>query len=240
MSTPRLDGRAPGAIRPMRFTRHWLPSVPGSVLVECGRTRVLCTAIVEDGVPGFLKDSPEGWVTAEYAMLPGSTGNRRQRERGIRQDGRSIEIQRLIGRALRCVVDRKALKGRTAWVDCDVLSADGGTRTASINAAYVALHDAFTAAKENGGLKRWPLIDSLQAVSVGLVEGEGLVDLSYYEDSSAEVDMNLIMTGSEKIIEVNGGAEQQPFELTQFEELVELGRAGRRQVDAAQQAALKS
>ncbi len=240
MTQLRLDGRAPDAIRPLHFTRHWLPTRPGSVLVDCGLTRVLCTAVVEDGVPRFLKGTDQGWVTAEYSMLPAATSNRRPRERGPKVDGRSVEIQRLIGRALRAVVNRKAIKGRTVWVDCDVLSADGGTRTASINGAYMALHDAFTGLKENGGLKSWPLTDSLQAVSVGLLEGAAHADLSYYEDSSAEVDMNLIVTGSGKVVEMGGGAEQGAFTFEQLDALTTMGRSAAASIKAVQDEALRS
>lgn len=234
----RLDGRSPADIRPLRFTRSWLPQVPGSVLVECGLTRVLCTAVIEEGVPKFLKNSDQGWVTAEYSMLPAATNTRRPRERGGKPDGRSVEIQRLIGRALRAIVDRRGLKGRTVWVDCDVLSADGGTRTTSINGAYVALHDALTDAKARGVIKRIPLTDSLQAISVGVVDGEPMADLSYYEDSSAQVDMNLIMTGSGKVIEMGGGAEQGAFELDVMHGLIGMGQVATARVAALQQEAL--
>ena len=238
MPALRLDGRSPADIRPLHFTRSWLPQVPGSVLVDSGLTRVLCTAVVEDGVPKFLKQSDQGWVTAEYSMLPAATSNRRPRDRGPKVDGRSIEIQRLIGRALRAVVDRRALKGRTVWVDCDVVSADGGTRTASINGAYVALHDALADAVNRGTLKRNPLVDSLQAISVGVVDGEPMADLSYYEDSSAEVDMNLVMTGSGRMVEMGGGAEQGAFDFDMMQSLMELGRQANARVATLQKEAL--
>ena len=235
----RLDGRTPDQIRPLHFTRHWLPSVPGSVLVDCGLTRVLCTAVVTEGVPAFLRNSDEGWLTAEYSMLPASTDGRKQRDRNGRVDGRSVEIQRLIGRALRSVVDRKALRGRTVWVDCDVLQADGGTRTTSINGAYVAVHDALTALKDNGDLNGpWPLKDSVQAISIGLVDDELRADLSYYEDSSAEVDMNLIMTGTGKVIEVGGGAERGTFTTQHLAAMVEMGQAATARIQAIQKEAL--
>ncbi len=238
MASPRLDGRTPEAIRPLVFHRHWLSQVPGSVLVESGLTRVLCTAVIEDGVPIFLKNSNRGWLTAEYSMLPASTNTRKSRDKGGRVDGRSVEIQRLLGRALRSIVDLQALPARTIWIDCDVLQADGGTRTAAINGAYVALHDALTHAKQSGSLKRWPLRDSLQATSIGIVEGEARIDLCYYEDSTAEVDMNLIMTGSGNVVEVNGGAEQKPFPLEQMAAMVELGARGCAAAAEAQAAAL--
>ncbi|MED5330763.1 MAG: ribonuclease PH [Planctomycetota bacterium] len=239
MSSKRLDGRTPDALRPIQFTRHWLPEVPGSVLAEFGGTRVLCTAIVENTVPHFLQNTGEGWVTAEYDMIPASTGTRHQRRRGSRPDGRAVEIQRLVGRALRCIVNRKAIPGRTVWVDCDVLAADGGTRTTAINGAYVALHDAFTALKEDGSIKQWPLTESLQAVSVGIVEDTTMADLNYYEDSSAEVDMNLVMTGSGRLIEINGGAERSSFSLEQLNALLDVGQSALVQIAAAQEAALQ-
>ncbi len=240
MSSLRLDGRALQDPRPLHFRRHWLPMLPGSVLVDCGLTRVLCTAVVEDGVPNFLKNTDQGWVTAEYSMLPAATSSRRPRERGLRVDGRSTEIQRLIGRALRSIVDRRALKGRTVWVDCDVVSADGGTRTTSINGAYVAMHDALKDLKDRGELKHWPLRDSLQAISVGLVGGQPHVDLSYYEDSSAEVDLNLIMTGKGRLVEMGGGAEQGTFSIEQMNTMVELGQAALARIRSIQEEALQS
>jgi len=238
MPSQRLDGRAPGQTRPVSFQRHWLPNVPGSVLVASGGTRVLCTVLVEEGVPSFLMNSDQGWLTAEYAMLPASTAERRGRDRAGRTDGRAVEIQRLVGRALRAVVNRKAFPGRTAWVDCDVLAADGGTRTAAINGAYVALHDAFAALKSGGGLRGWPITDSVRAISIALIEGELLVDPTYYEDSQADVDMNLVMTGGGRLIEVSGGAERGTFSLAQLQALLELGQEGLGRVGAAQEAAL--
>ncbi len=240
MASPRLDGRAQSESRPLTFHRKWLPSLPGSVLVECGLTRVLCTALIEDGVPPFLRNSGQGWLTAEYAMLPASTGGRKARDRAGRTDGRSVEIQRLIGRTMRAVANRSCFPARTIWLDCDVLQADGGTRCAAMNGACVALHDALTAAKDQGHIAKWPLTDSVQAISVGMVDGEFLVDLTYYEDSNAEVDMNLIMTGSGKVLEVNGGAEKHAFTIEQMHEMVEVGQAACARVLDAQQAALSS
>jgi len=237
MPTPRLDGRRADQIRPLSFHRGWLPGVPGSVLANAGGTRILCTAIVQDGVPPFLVGSDQGWVTAEYSMLPGSTGERRARDRG-RTDGRSVEIQRLVGRALRAIVNRKAFPGRTVWVDCDVLAADGGTRTTAINAAWVALHDAFADLRARGvALRGQPLADSVRAISVGLVDGSLLADLSYYEDSQAEVDLNLVMTGSGRLVEVSGGAERGSFTLEQFQAIMDLGQTALQEVGAAQLAA---
>jgi ribonuclease PH len=207
------------------------------VLVDLGRTRVLCTAIVEDGVPPFLQGSDQGWLTAEYAMLPAATTERRARERA-RPDGRSVEIQRLIGRALRAVVNRRALTGRTAWVDCDVLCADGGTRTAAINGAYVALHACFRDLQTRGVLRAWPLTDSVRSISVGLHESQILVDLTYYEDSQAAVDMNLVMTGSGRLIELGGGAERGTFSLEQMQSMIEAAQEALGRVGAAQEAAL--
>ncbi len=239
MPALRLDGRAAHEIRPLHFTRRWLPAVPGSVLVDCGRTRVLCTAIVTEGVPPFLRNSDQGWLTAEYSMVPAATDTRKPRDRGGRIDGRSVEIQRLIGRALRSVLDRRAIKGRTIWVDCDVLAADGGTRTTAINGAYVAVHDALSELKEQGQLGgAWPLADSIQATSVGLVDDELCVDLSYYEDSSADVDLNLIMTGGGRLIEMGGGAEKGTFSVEHLQEMVSMGTAALSRVRSIQEEAL--
>jgi ribonuclease PH len=238
MPPARLDGRGPHDVRPLSLQLGWIPSTPGSVLLDAGRTRVLCTAVIQEGVPPFLKNSDQGWLTAEYAMLPASTGERQARDRGGRVDGRSVEIQRLVGRALRAVVNRKAFPGRTVWVDCDVIAADGGTRTAAINAAYVAVHAAFRDRQRHGGLRSWPLADTVRAISVGLVDGEPMVDLTYYEDSQAEVDMNLVMTGSGRLIEISGGAERGTFTLEQMQTLLECGQSALTLVGEAQEAAL--
>jgi len=238
MPSLRLDGRSHDQIRPLHFTRRWLQSVPGSVLVDCGLTRVLCTAVVTEGVPTFLRNTDEGWLTAEYAMLPAAADGRKPRDRNGRVDGRSVEIQRLIGRALRSVLDRRALRGRTIWVDCDVLQADGGTRTAALNGAYIAVHDALKELKDQGSLSGWPLKDSVQAVSVGIVDDELRVDLSYYEDSSAEVDLNLVMTGSGRLIELGGGAERGTFSTAHLAEMVELGQVALARIRAVQAEAL--
>jgi len=238
MPLQRLDGRAATAIRPLRFQRRWLDAVAGSVLTDLGGTRVLCTVLIQDGVPPFLQGSDQGWVTAEYAMLPASTGDRHQRDRNGRTDGRAVEIQRLIGRALRAVVNRKAFPGRTVWVDCDVVAADGGTRTAAINGAYVALHDAFKELQGRNGLRFWPLADSVRAISVGVLGNDILADLSYYEDSQADVDMNLVMTGSGRLIEVAGGAERGSFSLQQMHSMIDIGTDALARVGEAQEAAL--
>ena len=209
--TARPDGRASDALRPVAVTRDYLVHPEGSVLIEFGVTKVICTASVEDKVPQFLKGQGLGWVTAEYAMLPRSTNTRSSREnRG--PSGRSQEIQRLVGRALRAVVNRVKLGERTVWMDCDVIQADGGTRTAAITGAFIALADAFTVLKRKDLIKKRPLTDYLAAVSVGKVGGEVMVDLNYEEDSMAEVDLNLVMTGRGRFVEVQGTAERASFD----------------------------
>jgi ribonuclease PH len=222
----RSDGRAPADLRRVSITTGFIGQAEGSVLIEVGRTRVICTASVEESVPPFLKNSGRGWVTAEYGMLPGCSTSRIAREasRG-RVGGRTHEIQRLIGRSLRAVTDMGALGERTIWVDCDVIEADGGTRTASITGGYVALALALRHLRTRGLLTADPLTDSVAAVSVGIVGGEALVDLCYAEDSTAEVDMNLVMTGSGAFIEVQGTAESRPFSAAQLDRLVALASA---------------
>lgn len=206
----------------------------GSVLIEMGNTKVICTAMIEEKVPSFLKGTGSGWVTAEYGMLPGSTNQRKQRNtKGI--DGRSQEIQRLIGRSLRAVVDLKKLGDRTIWIDCDVIQADGGTRTASITGAYIALRDAIEKLIKVGLLETSPLTTSVAAVSVGIVEGEILLDLCYEEDSHAHVDMNLIMTGEGEYIEIQGTGEEKPFSRAQLNALMEMGEQGIKALTAFQQ-----
>jgi ribonuclease PH len=193
----RNDGRQPDELRPLDFRRHYTRQAPGSVLVHMGQTTVLCTCTVEAAVPPFLVGSGKGWLTAEYGMLPGSTGTRKSRDRGGKVDGRTIEIQRLIGRSLRAVVDLEKLGERTLWIDCDVLEADGGTRTASINGAFVALVDALTARKDLLPVAPKELLhSSLAAISVGILEGTAMLDLNYVEDKDADVDMNLVMTSA--------------------------------------------
>ncbi len=223
----RHDGRAPHQLREVRITRSWLDHAEGSVLVEFGATRVLVAASVTEGVPRWRKGSGLGWVTSEYAMLPRSTHTRSDREsvRG-KIGGRTHEISRLIGRSLRAVIDYKALGENTIVLDCDVLQADGGTRTASITGAYVALVDAVNWLRERGALAGEPLLDSVAAVSVGVVNGTPVLDLDYVEDSSAEVDLNVVATGSGRFVEVQGTAEGEPFDRDVLNQLLDLGLAG--------------
>jgi ribonuclease PH len=246
MSTDNLrhDGRRPDQLRPLRFRRRYTRQAAGSVLVRMGRTRVLCTCCIESTVPPFLVGSGKGWLTSEYAMLPGSTSTRKQRDRGGKVDGRSVEIQRLIGRALRAVVDLSKLGERTLWIDCDVLEADGGTRTASINGAFVALVDALGAPLrlKPGELPLPPapqvVKGSVAAVSVGLLDGQILLDLDYYEDKDADVDLNLVMTGDGRFIEVQAGGEEATFTPEQLAQLLQVGRGGIEQIIAGQRRAL--
>jgi ribonuclease PH len=237
----RPDGRAPDQLRPVTFTRNWLDHAEGSVLVEFGRTRVLCAASVTEGVPRWRKDSGLGWVTAEYAMLPRATNTRGDREsvRG-RQGGRTMEISRLIGRALRGVIDYQALGENTIVIDCDVLQADGGTRTAAITGAYLALADATRWLKERGAIKAssTPLRDSVAAVSVGIIGGEPRLDLCYEEDVTAHTDMNVVCTGDGRLIEVQGTAEAEPLTRRELDVLVDLAIAGCSELTQLQQQAL--
>ncbi len=221
----RQDGRAPHELRPVKITRQYLLHPAGAVLMEMGNTKVICTATIEEKVPPFLKGSGSGWVTAEYGMLPGSTGQRKSRNtKGI--DGRSQEIQRLIGRTLRTVVDLPALGERTIWIDCDVIQADGGTRTASITGAFVALSDALNHLIKQGLLETSPLKTSVAAVSVGIVNGAVVLDLNYEEDSRAEVDMNVVMTKEGEWIEIQGTGEEKPFTQAQLLSMLEMGSKG--------------
>jgi ribonuclease PH len=230
----RADGRRRDELRPLSLEPNWLEQPHGSVLYSQGKTKVLCTASIEDGVPRWLMGRGRGWMTAEYSLLPASTGERTQREasRG-KQGGRTVEIQRLIGRALRAVTDFEALGERTLWLDCDVLQADGGTRCAAICGAYVAAHLAL----DRFGLSR-ALRDSVAAVSVGVVAGEPLLDLDYAEDSAAEVDMNVVMTGDTRLVEVQATAEQEPFSRERLDELLELAAVGIERIAAAQDEAV--
>jgi ribonuclease PH len=223
----RPDGRKPKQIRKVKITRNYVNQAEGSVLIEVGDTRVICTASVEDKVPGFLKDSKQGWVTAEYSMLPRSTNVRTGREssRG-KVGGRTHEIQRLIGRALRSVVDLTALNGMTIWIDCDVIQADGGTRTASITGSFVALYDAMNFLKAHHKIEKIPINNFLAAVSVGIFENEVILDLNYEEDFKAEVDMNIVMTADEKFVEIQGTAEENPFTRTELEVMLKLAKKG--------------
>jgi ribonuclease PH len=232
----RADGRAADGLRPLRLTPGFISSATGSVLIEQGLTRVICTAMVEESVPPWMRGRGTGWVTSEYGMLPGSTGERKSRDatRG-KLDGRTVEIQRLIGRSLRSVVDMAGLGERTVWIDCDVIQADGGTRCAAICGGYVALHLALQRLVDERRLTALPLTDSVAAVSVGIVAGEPLLDLAYVEDSRAEVDMNVVMSGAGGLIEVQATGEAMPFGRASLDELLELAAAGIRQLAAAQQ-----
>jgi ribonuclease PH len=221
----RHDGRRPDQLRPVTITRDYLRHPEGSVLVEFGDTKVICTASLEDKVPSFLKGQGKGWVTAEYGMLPRSTNTRMGRERGG-PSGRSQEIQRLVGRSLRSVVDMPKLGERTVWMDCDVIQADGGTRTAAITGCWVALSDALDRLVQSGSLPGSPLREHVAAISVGVVGGRPLLDLDYVEDSTAEVDMNIVMTGSGAFVEVQGTAEQTPFGKDRLAELLALAERG--------------
>jgi len=237
----RHDGRKPNQIRPLKIKRRYTRTAPGSVLIQAGRTTVLCTASVEESVPPWMKGQGRGWVTAEYGMLPGSTSPRKSRDRGGKIDGRTTEIQRLIGRSLRAVVDLDALGERMITLDCDVLEADGGTRTASITGAFVALVDALRAVQPLlPDPQRLPLTTSLAAVSVGIVKGTPLLDLDYQEDVEAEVDMNLVMTGRGEFVEIQGTGEEATFTDEQLAQLLALGRAGIKTLTEHQKAALKS
>jgi ribonuclease PH len=232
---PRPDGRAGDQLRPIAVTRDFLLHPEGSVLVEFGATKVICTASVEDKVPPFLKGQGVGWVTAEYAMLPRSTNTRTPREnRG--PSGRSQEIQRLVGRALRAVIDRSKVGERTVWVDCDVIQADGGTRTAAITGGFIAVADAL--GRLPGVQLAAAVRDCVAAISVGIVKGQPTLDLNYLEDSSAEVDMNVVMTGSGEFVEVQGTAEQVPFDRKRLDELLGLAERGIRRLISLQRRAL--
>jgi ribonuclease PH len=240
-AAPRADGRADDGLRPVTLTRHWLDHAAGSVLVEFGRTRVLCAASASVGVPRWRKGSELGWVTAEYAMLPSATHTRSDREsvKG-RIGGRTHEISRLIGRSLRAVIDFKALGENTIVLDCDVLQADGGTRTAAITGAFVALADACAHLGSQGALKGEPLTGSVAAVSVGIVGGVPRLDLPYEEDVRAETDMNIVMTGDGRFVEVQGTAEAAPFDRAELDAMMTLGAKGCADLTAIQQAALAS
>lgn len=223
----RNDGRRPDELREVKITRNYLRFAEGSVLIEVGDTRVICSATVEDKVPSFLQGSGKGWITAEYSMLPRSSKKRVLREASLgRVGGRTHEIQRLIGRSLRAVVDLVALGERTIWVDCDVIQADGGTRTASITGAYIAIVDTMGTLTEQGIIESLPIIDSVAAVSVGVVKGEILLDLTYEEDSQAVVDMNIVMTGGGRFVEVQGTAEVTPFTHEDMARMIQLASRG--------------
>jgi ribonuclease PH len=239
MSQLRADGRTPGQARPLSFERDFTEMAAGSVLVSFGRTRVLCTASVEEDVPRWLRGTGKGWVTAEYSMLPGSTPERASREaaRG-KQSGRTQEIQRLIGRSLRTVTRLELMPDLQITIDCDVLQADGGTRTASICGGYVALHDALSRLVMEGKLQEHALSDLVAAVSVGIVGGVAMLDLPYEEDSRADTDMNVVMTGSGRFVEVQGTAEQEAFAREELDELLDLAALGIAQIHEAQRLVL--
>ncbi len=235
----RPDGRQNDKLRSMKITRNYIKNAEGSVLIEMGDTKVICTASIEDRVPFFMKDQNRGWITSEYAMLPRSTHTRKNRESSSgKVGGRTHEIQRLIGRTMRSVVDLKALGERTIWIDCDVIQADGGTRTASISGAFVALKDAISFAVDNKMIEGQPIKDYVAAISVGVVGGETLIDLCYEEDSSAEVDMNIVMTGSGKFIEVQGTAETEPFDRGRLNEMIDFAESGIREIISVQKSVL--
>jgi ribonuclease PH len=223
----RRDGRKSDELRPVKITRSYIKRAEGSVLIEVGDTKVICTASVENRVPPFLRNMNQGWVTAEYGMLPRSTDTRMQRDASKgKVSGRTQEIQRLIGRSLRSVVDLTKIGERTIWIDCDVIQADGGTRTASITGACIALFDALTYMRKHKYINSMPLKDFLAATSVGIVNGKVLLDLNYSEDSKADVDMNVVMTGSGKFVEIQGTAEEEPFDAEQMQHMLGYAQKG--------------
>ncbi len=235
----RADGRTPWQLRPTKVTPNYLKFPAGSCLVEMGDTKLVCTAMIEDRVPPFLKGASSGWITAEYSMLPGATPVRSAREvsRG-KPGGRTVEIQRLIGRSLRAAVDLSGLGERTVWIDCDVLQADGGTRTAAVTGGFVALALALAGLKQEQKIETVPITDHVAAVSVGIVDGKSVLDLCYEEDSVAQVDMNVVMTGKDEFIEVQGTAEGAPFSRPKLDELLSLARQGIKELMDIQRAAL--
>src|ERR1700739_4598693 len=237
----RSDSRAPDQLRPVKMTPEFITTAEGSVLIEVGNTRVICTASIEEVVPQFMRNTGKGWISSEYSMLPRSTLTRTPREvsKG-RQSGRTHEIQRLIGRSLRAVVDLAKLGERTIWIDCDVIQADGGTRTASITGAFVALGLALEKLVDAGTLSAVPLRDFVAAISVGIVDGEVLLDLAYEEDSRADVDMNFVMTAGRKMVEVQATAEHRVFDDQQFSQMLALARKGVDALIAKQQAVLST
>lgn len=236
----RPSGRTPNQLRQIELCRRFTKHGEGSVLVKCGDTHVLCTASIEEKVPAFLKGQGSGWITAEYGMLPRSTGSRMDREASKgKQSGRTQEIQRLIGRSLRAIVDLKRLGERSIVLDCDVIQADGGTRTASITGAYVALHDAISHLMQAGLLSSNPLLDSVAAISVGIYQGTAVLDLDYQEDSACDTDMNIVMTGSGGLVEIQGTAEGTPFTQLQLSEMLQLAQQGLQTITHIQQMALQ-
>ncbi len=236
----RSDNRKNNSVRHTKITRNYIKHAEGSVLIEVGDTKVICTASIEDKVPPFLKGTGEGWITAEYNMLPRSTATRKVRDIArLKQDGRTMEIQRLIGRALRSVVDLKALGEKTIWLDCDVIQADGGTRTTSITGAFVALVDAINKVHRHKPFKVYPIREFVCATSVGIVNGEKMIDLCYEEDSSAQVDMNIVGTGNGEFVEIQGTGEESPFSRKDLNELLDLGERGIKQIIQIQKDILK-
>jgi ribonuclease PH len=235
----RVNGRQNDKIRDLKITRNFLKYPDGSVLVEMGETKVICSVSVEEKVPPFLRNSGKGWLTAEYSMLPRATQSRTTREAvSGKMGGRTHEIQRLIGRALRAVLNMDIIGERTIWIDCDVIQADGGTRTASITGGFVALVDALWSLKKRGAIQKIPLRDSVAAVSIGIVQGEPMLDLCYTEDSTAEVDMNFVMTGKGLLIEVQGTAEKAPFSKELLDQMYEYSAKGIAEITRVQKAAL--
>lgn len=231
----RPSGRANDELRPIKITRNYTKHAEGSVLIECGDTRIICNATVENSVPGFLRGKGGGWVTAEYGMLPRSTGSRMRRESSLgKQGGRTLEIQRLIGRALRASVDTEILGERTVTIDCDVIQADGSTRTASISGAWVALSDAIQTLLEQGDLQQSPIECQIAAVSVGIYEGQAILDLDYAEDSNASTDMNIVMNSNGGFIEIQGTAEGESFSDEELHEMLALARKGTEEIFALQ------
>lgn len=236
----RIDGRKSDQARPIRITRNYTKYAEGSVLIEAGETKIICTASIEEKVPPFLKGKGEGWITCEYNMIPRATHVRKPRDiTRLKIDGRTMEIQRLIGRALRSVVDLKAIGERTIWIDCDVIQADGGTRTASITGAFIALVDAVNKIHRQTPFSVYPIREFVSAISVGVVGGEKMVDLCYEEDSKAKVDMNIIMTDAGEFVEIQGTGEESPFSRAELNELLALGEKGIKQVIQVQKDTLK-
>ena len=234
----RPDNRQANELRPIKVKRRYTRSAPGSVLIQAGRTTILCCAAVEPEVPGWMKGKGRGWLTAEYSMLPGSTSPRKRRERGVNMDGRTTEIQRLIGRSLRAIIDLSAIGERTVTIDCDVLEADGGTRTLSITGGFIALVDALQAVTKDLPAGARPLRDSIAAVSVGIVAGKPRLDLCYEEDVAAEVDMNVVMTGSGRFVELQGTGEEATFSEKELSAMLDLAKSGMRELTALQSKAI--
>ena len=236
----RSDGRGSETLRPVKITRNYMKHAEGSALIEMGDTKVICSASVEERVPQFLKKTGKGWITAEYSMLPRSTHTRTLRDSLTgRGSGRAFEIQRLIGRSLRSVADLSGFRERMIWIDCDVIQADGGTRTASITGAYVALVDAFRKMAKNGLIEKIPIKGSVAAISVGKVDGKALLDLNYEEDSRAEVDMNVVMTGDGKFVEIQGTAEKSVFTKKEMDELTRIAQKGIKELTRIQRKVLE-